>query len=260
MRFPGALVALCASFAASAEPQPSCDTPQACEALCKKGEAPACGTLGMFLLYTANTPQRRAVALKAFLRACDGSEPTGCEYAARMLADGANAKDPQRARTLADRGCRLGGQKACALAAVILAARPTDKPFDDAPNTVCDEVKDCTKKCDADLPHACHMLGLYHSFALQGAVIDVPRARTMLLRSCELNDAEACHAAAALLHFGQGGPADEELSAELRIRGCDLGLADACSKAAEQLGQLKKDPKRAKALLKRACKLRPSDC
>jgi TPR repeat protein len=256
MRLAAAVLLALAAARASAEQAPSCDTPQACEAQCRKGNAASCSTLGVFLLYTAQTEQRKGVALKAFERACAGQNEQGCEYAARMLADKSPRRDPQKARAHAERGCRLGSQKCCELAAIILAAAPAPREYSDGPAAACGKAAECAKKCDADDGHACHLLGLYRSGGLEGAPVDLPRARSALLRACSLGDADACDSAAALAQHGQGGEKDAELSLELRRRGCDLGRAAACSKAADQMPQ---EP-RAAALRKRACKLNAREC
>ena len=256
MRMAAVALLVLTATASAAEQAPSCDTPQACESQCKRGNAPSCATLGVFLLYTAHTGQRKGVALKAFERACAGQDAQGCEYAARMLADGSPRKDPQKARVHADRGCRLGSQKCCELAAVILAAAPTPLEYRDGPPAACGKGQECSRSCDADDGHACHLLGLYRAAGLEGSPIDPQGSRTALLRGCSLGDAEACNSAASFAHFGQGGERDDELSLELRLRACDLGLAAACSMAAGESSA----KKRAVALRARACRLSASEC
>ncbi len=235
-------------------------------------ETKACVELAMHL-QESDPPRAWSLVERACVSENDGA---GCALAATWLWKGVGvAVDQSRARSLAEKACRLKSPSGCN-AAGVLWGHGVGGPMD-----LVKAVGFYEQACAAHDAQSCTNLAI----ALKdgnGVEVDLPRARMLLLQSCraglsmacdgiaELTD-EADHASLAevfevacaaraaaacrwLGSFAERGVhhAVDRADASAHYReACELGDADGCAWAADLLGPAQVDE--AKSLRARAC-------
>ncbi len=179
----------CVSYAAALEEGRGCEpAPEKAmhllEDSCEKYGRAACLRLAV-----EQRERDAAAALKTFQRGCAKGSPQSCVEAGKMLLD-KRVTDP--------------AQPAKALAFFFSA-------------------------CDAKFAEGCSLAGLL-LLGKHGVLADLPRSRGAFEKACALDDRDACYGAATLLLNEPGG---KERARSLLVRSCDLGSGDSCSALAD---------------------------
>ncbi|MFP3944521.1 MAG: tetratricopeptide repeat protein, partial [Alphaproteobacteria bacterium] len=82
--------------------------------------------------------------------------------------------------------------------------------------------------CTDDVAQACNNLALMVRDGVGGHPVDLPRARKLAEKTCELGERYGCYLLGLMLHRGEGGPADVKRARTLLDRACRLGIGAAC--------------------------------
>lgn len=140
-----------------------------------------------------------AAGLDGCLARCQGDDATAC-YAAALEVQAEGGR-PRLEGALFLRACALGHASGCTNRAAALATSVTSTPEEDACAARTFEIS-----CARRDPWGCTMLGRGLAEGL-GVDRDVERARAVLPRACEADQADpACEAARALLHDLEASP------------------------------------------------------
>lgn len=217
---------------------------------CEAGSSRSCLVAAQAQL----TRGHAARAVQAFTRACDGSEPRGCNALAEMYETGRGVpRDDRRAAQLFGRACDSDNGFGCfRLGAMYRAGRGV--PADVRRAAALE-----SKACDRDEPRGCTLAA---AALISGAGVkkDVTRGMALYRKACDANEPLACLAYGALLADGSGGIArDPALAAVVLTRACDLGAAPACARAGALVAadaRMTNHLLRAAALFERGCALR----
>jgi len=267
------------------------------EARCQAAEAVACNNLGAALEHGSNGfEQDKTAAIKAYEKACDLEEPYSCSNVAIMTHEGRGVDpDPAKALPWAKRGCNGGDPKGCDWAAKIL--RDADLQanalevanlsrrgcemdhassciwwgiaLEDGTGVVQDKhaaIANYAKACDLDEGIGCYNAALTYkdnqnaflgsdrfqnsaSFAQRGCELrhagacntlgyaldigrgverDQAQARAVFEDTCAWDSGLGCYNLSQLLREGTGGPRDRGYAQELRRKACTLGYEKAC--------------------------------
>jgi hypothetical protein len=148
---------------------------------CNEGKGRDCMDLAAKHLKGRGVDKSDALAAKYLDKACEHGEAVGCEMFAKMLRDGRGAAaDPERARKLFAKACDAGAFGACT--SLGLEAMESDKTKG---------VAFLTKACGGDDALGCMGLGALYLHG-NGVPKDLPKARSLLDKSCRLGQESAC--------------------------------------------------------------------
>lgn len=90
------------------------------------------------------------------------------------------------------------------------------------------DAKDCGAQCEQGERASCHELGRLHLDGTSGVLKDVPRARTLLEKSCGLDDGGGCSDLGIALMSGEAATNDPARAAASFDKACKLGEANGC--------------------------------
>jgi uncharacterized protein len=155
------------------------------EGKCNKGDADSCATIGgAYLLGKGGKAPDEKKAIALLNKACDGKSAFGCEILGRAHDEGRGvAPDKERAKELFARSCELGGGGGCRAAAMRYeTSDPARIPLLD-------------KACQKNDKLGCMGLGAAYLHGNQGAPKDLPKAKQLLQKACDLGATTACERA-----------------------------------------------------------------
>ncbi len=163
-------------------------------------------------------------------------------------------RDLPLAATYFAKGCELGCTEACANVAIqfLFSAAANSSPRFTQALARLEAVSSGTNAAQP-----CYLLGLAYETG-RGRAVDLPRARELYARACELGDPGACKNLGRMRLYGQGGSLDPVGAAQALERACDAGDAQSCFYLAPLYYRgagVPKDEPRARAILQKACDL-----
>jgi len=170
---------------------------------------------------------------------CTASERSGCgarcadddgeacflQGAALVAGDHGVALDRPAGLAAYARGCTLGVDRACSVAAGTILTEV--KKGTRSPDELTDADHMLVLACDRGFGPACRLVGMEHLPPFGSLTPDTPRALTLVGRACRANDVGACRDLRKLLDAGRG-------DAAARAAG-DAIWRDACGRALKGL-------------------------
>ncbi|HVV85043.1 MAG TPA: tetratricopeptide repeat protein, partial [Kofleriaceae bacterium] len=252
---------------------------------CRLGDNGSCFELDGAAAAAHADDATRAATLQAMQDACDDSAERvedACLAAARILAEGGTlaARDPRRARALADASCQRGYRHACLMLADLdlggVGAVADRGRASDRYRALCDEdvTEACWKlanllaedhhaddaarlyqrACDDGMGAGCNSWG-YALFTGQGADWSTADAMAAYRKACELGDAYGCANVGELLELGVGAAPDVDGAAAAYRQACTDDTAAGCARLARlyERGHGTHDRAEVTRLYRRAC-------
>ncbi len=123
---------------------------------------------------------------------------------------------------------------------------------------LCDPVngKECAEQCTKGNAGSCAAAGSLYASGSAGLPHDDAKARELLGKACDANDAKGCVTLGTLLLQGRGGAKDPAGAAKDFEKGCQSGEAKGCGMLGVMVrggDGVAKDPARAATLLRQGC-------
>jgi len=162
------------------------DGPQEYERECERGDANACGRLGLIYYQGKEVEADLARAVSLSIRACDGGDSQGCFNLAVHLVNGPEeTRDPARARKILERSCENAHAQSCGFLG-ILRRDGLGGPIDQS-----SAIRNFESACSGGNSMACHNLA---SAYWEGDGVDANRDRAAALYrgACEGGYGDAC--------------------------------------------------------------------
>jgi hypothetical protein len=214
------------------------------EKACELGNATACGEIAY------HEENNKSKARELFLVECARGRAWACSSVASLyFLENFPEKNFREAKRFSELACSGGEPLGCYFLGTLLARE------DDRKLKMLSHVK-FRKSCALGSGLGCYAFGV-SLLEGTGGVVDVEMGRRAFLDACELDDADACHAAGLLT--GRRNKLDDRYTkaALLHSKGCDLGSFRACGSLAFFMASglgVAKDVDEAKRLNERACR------
>ena len=177
-----------------------------------------CVSLGHWL-GTPEAGRDHARAARAFERACEAGESTGCARLAASYAEGEGVEqDVAKAEKLALSACGEGEQDACGLLGSMFREKAPAKAVDYF-----------VKACQAGHAYSCTQLAFQY-LGGRGVPQSQAKAAAFFTKACDKGDGQACSGLADLAQYGGLGAPDPAKAAALRKKACAAGYQAACGK------------------------------
>jgi len=277
-----------------------CVSNEECAVRCDDADAPSCTTIGKRYYHgdngltenddKAKTSFQRACIKKdpegcyllavsfkediiaSYTTACDGGWAWACTNLGVQYAQGKGvAADPERARALAEKACKLEDSMACSNLGMYLmngSGGPKDLPraitlsrgacdadegeacarlaqmYDEGNGTAKDQVtarKIYIRACDLDA--GCNNLGVMYD-AGEGGDVDIEKAKEAFEKACEKKSGLGCVNRARFWRDGRDGSTNRGEAARLFARGCQLGESEGCDELERVVSAMEKSCKK----------------
>jgi TPR repeat protein len=227
---------------ATSGPVCATQTPGACEATCKSGDALGCGIYGLALLRgDKGMPKSAEAASVSFARGCELGNEASCFYLSLLYREGKGVtQDMSRAALLADRGCALGHGRACFLSGLSYMKGEGVEPNESRAFSAYEQ------GCAAGDASSCTNLGKSYSTG-RGVAPDVVKSFKLYLRACEAGSGQGCYNVGSRYSKGKGTEQSAEKRLQYYLRACKLDHAKGCLKAGQTLQNA--------SLIQRSCEL-----
>jgi len=204
---------------------PGCETAESCEERCSKGDAAACGVMGVAARSNQGVPGGAQAALKYFRQGCEGGDGRSCANLGYAYNHGTLMEpDQAKAAHYFEEACNKGFVLGCKdLGMMYRAGRGVTR---DAARAI----ELFQMACQKGASVGCSSLALMMPDKLVPEEL-AATALPMLVADCDPDrnpDPGVCTAAARLYEAGRGTPKDLGRAAQLFAAACKRGDESAC--------------------------------
>lgn len=221
------------------------DSPEACPALCDKGEADACDELGVaYAKGEGGLARDDAKAEALFIKACELKDPQACNNIGFLFFQGLTKAEGAKVLELTKQGCELKNASSCNMAGVILAdGKGVEGDFAGALGFY-------DRACALGWATGCYNAARFYRDG-KGVELDLEKATSLFEKGCGGGEGSACNELGAMLADEDRSPEDRERANTMFERACELKNPFGCSNLGHRL--LKTDPAKAVDVLDKAC-------